>query len=199
MKNFDFSKEIYLENDRVRLSPLQLSDVEVLENFAIEEPELWTYSLKAITSVADLAAYIQKAIEAKELGATYPFVIYDKQYSAFAGSTRFYHYDALALNITIGYTWIGRKFQKTGLNSNIKFLMLQFVFETMGVERVEFRADAKNSNSIAAMKRIGCTIEGVLRSDGIGASGLRRDSVVLSILKNEWENGVKEYFLQKLL
>ena len=99
--------------------------------------------------------------------------------------------------VLLGYTWYGNEFHGTGLNKNCKFLLLQFAFEHMKVQRVEFRADNNNKRSIAAMKSIGCTEEGVLRSNCVSANG-RRDSIVLSILRYEWFSRVKRELLKKL-
>ncbi|MNH34817.1 hypothetical protein D3C79_954410 [compost metagenome] len=98
----------------------------------------------------------------------------------------------------MGYTWYGKDLQGTGLNKQCKLLLLEFAFDKLGVERVEFRADNNNTRSIAAMKSIGCTVEGVLRSHMPDSFGGRRDSIGLSILRNEWENGVKENLKSKL-
>jgi len=101
--------------------------------------------------------------------------------------------------VQLGYTWYGEKFRGTGLNKHCKFLMLQFAFETMGALRVEFRADARNERSIAAMKSLGCVPEGILRSNMPLQDGGRRDSIILSILKDEWDNGVKENLFKRLI
>jgi RimJ/RimL family protein N-acetyltransferase len=101
-------------------------------------------------------------------------------------------------NLTVGLYLVWKKFHGTGLNKHCKYLLLQFAFEQIGMERVEFRADNTNERSIAAMKSIGCVVEGVLRSSTIKADGKRRDSIVLSILKEEWENGVKDRLFAKL-
>lgn len=78
-------------------------------------------------------------------------------------------------------------------------MLLQFAFETLEMERVEFRADNNNVRSIAAMKSIGCTVEGVLRSHmPTSDSIIRRDSIVLSILRTEWETHAKDYLREKL-
>jgi RimJ/RimL family protein N-acetyltransferase len=100
----------------------------------------------------------------------------------------------------LGYTWYGKKFRGTGLNKHCKFLLLQFAFEKMGIERFELRADARNERSIAAMKAIGCKVDGILRSNmpTREASGVRRDSIVLSILKEEWLNTVRDNLIQQL-
>ncbi len=94
-----------------------------------------------------------------------------------------------------------KPFKGTGLNKHCKFLLLSFAFDVMGIERVEFRADNNNARSIAAMKRIGCTVEGVLRNHLPlpQPQGGRRDSIILSILKKEWDNGLKEQLSQQLV
>ena len=99
--------------------------------------------------------------------------------------------------MSIGYTWYGEEFQRTGLNRNSKQLLLCYAFETLEAERVEFRADLRNKKSIQAMKSIGCVEEGVLRSNCSTTSG-RRDSIVLSILKSEWKKKVKAQLETKL-
>ena len=76
--------------------------------------------------------------------------------------------------------------------------MLSFAFKTLGIERVEFRADNNNKRSIAAMKSIGCTVEGVLRQNCATPNGERRDSIVLSILKNEWFDGLNDKLKSRL-
>ncbi|GAB1431365.1 hypothetical protein MASR2M18_22000 [Ignavibacteria bacterium] len=82
--------------------------------------------------------------------------------------------------------------QGTGLNRNCKFLLLEFAFDVCGFDRLEFQADKNNARSIAAMKSIGCSEEGVLRSHLLKPDGSRRDSIVLSILRDEWQNRIKE-------
>ena len=112
--------------------------------------------------------------------------------------TRYYDIQIAQKTLQIGFTWYGKEFQGTGLNKHCKFLLLQFAFDELGMERVEFRADATNAKSIAAMKSIGCTVEGILRNHAYRNDGTRRDSIVLSILKKEWEDGVKGRLIQKL-
>ncbi len=189
--SLDFSKEIILENDRVMLRPLEMSDIELLSVFSINEPELWTYSLTPADGIENLKIYISKAIADRETGKSYPFLVIDKLNNEVAGSTRFYDYNEGYSSVQLGYTWYGRKFQGTGLNKNCKYLMLNHAFENGQMERVEFRADNTNKRSIAAMKSIGCVEEGVLRSNCSSPAG-RRDSIVLSILKNEWQEGVQK-------
>jgi RimJ/RimL family protein N-acetyltransferase len=197
--SFSFSDNIILEDDLVLLRPLQESDVDNLLEISINEPETWKYSLVGADGKENLINYIQSAIKAREEKREFPFIVFDKKSQKYAGSTRFYDIQLQYKTVQLGYTWYGSAFRGTGLNKHCKFLLLQFAFETLGLERVEFRADNNNERSIAAMKSIGCKVEGVLRSHMPTAkSEVRRDSIVLSILKNEWFEQVKENLKQKL-
>ena len=198
LKTFDFAEEIILENERVLLRPLQLSDSSLLAHYVNEEPDLWQYSLAAITNTKDLEKYIQAAIEARGNKSAYAFIVFDKLLDAYVGCTRFYDIQLNFQTTQIGYTWYSKKCWGTKLNENCKYLLLQFAFDQMGFERVEFRADNNNKRSIAAMQKIGCTIEGVLRNHLPMPNGKRRDSIVLSILKEEWNASLKQVLAAQL-
>lgn len=194
----DLQQEIILENERVILRPLQLSDTSNLKDIAIHQPELWKYSLTHITTLEDLTSYINKAIEGRKNGISYPFSVYDKKAGAYAGSTRYYDINAAHMFCSIGYTWYGKSYQRTGLNQNCKLLLLQYAFESMEVERVQFKADSLNEKSIRAIKNLGCKEEGVLRSHFYRPDGTRRDSQVLSMLRKEWLSYAKEGLVNKI-
>ena len=187
-----FTENIVLEDERVLLRPLTLEDYNLLLPFALNEPELWKYSSVSPAGTAGMKEYIETTLKNKKAGVEYPFIVFDKSKNAWAGSTRFYDIQQKNQTTQLGYTWYGKDFQRSGLNRHCKFLLLQFAFEEWGLERVEFRADANNNRSVAAMKAIGCTVEGILRSHAPTFTGIRRNSIVLSILKNEWVDGVKE-------
>lgn len=189
--DFQFYLDYVLENNRVKLIPLQERHFSDLLPISISEPELWAYSLLSASGEDNLQNYIKLALEARERELGYPFVVYDKLVSKFAGTTRLYEVSLLQKTLSLGFTWYGKEFQGTGLNKACKHLLLAFVFEKMKMERAEFRADTRNLKSIAALKSIGCKEEGILRSNGVALDGARRDSVVLSILKSEWENEIK--------
>jgi RimJ/RimL family protein N-acetyltransferase len=194
----DFEKDYLLEDDCVLLRPLRPNDWPNLLYFAENEPDIWQFSLVPIAGEFNLKAYIDSALQARQTLKEYPFIVFDKRTQQYAGSTRFYDIQLANNTLQLGYTWYGKNFQRTGINRHCKYLLLQFAFETLGIERVEFRADANNIRSIAAMKAIGCTVEGILRSNVPTPNGGRRDSIVLSILKDEWENHVKEKLKQLL-
>lgn len=195
----NFPQNIILEDDFVLLRPLQESDVDNLLEISINEPETWQYSLVRANGRENLVNYIQLALKAKENNAEFPFIVFDKKSGKYAGSTRFYDIQLPFKTLQLGYTWYGKDFRGTGLNKHCKFLLLQFAFETLEMERVEFRADNNNQRSIAAMKSIGCTVEGVLRNHmPTFGSEARRDSIILSILYHEWFDEVKDNLKAKL-
>lgn len=197
MMQFDFKKDYILDNGFVQLSPLKAAHFDKLLPYSINEPDLWTYSLISGSGEENFKKYMTFALDGRTQEKAYPFIVFDKRFNRYAGCTRFYDFHPQHLAASIGYTWYGKDFHGTGLNKNCKFLLLQFAFEQMKLERVEFRADNNNARSIAAMKSIGCTVEGVLRSNCASIEG-RRDSIVLSILKDEWFTSVKKELLKKL-
>ncbi len=181
----------HLENERVILRSLHNSDEKLLLPYAINEPEIWNYSLIQAIGKEGLKNYIDLALKAKSDKTQYPFVVIDKQNNVVVGCTRLYDLDFKNLTTQIGYTWYGKEFQGTDINVNCKLLLLQFVFEVLKFERVQLMADTRNGRSIAAMQKIGCIQDGILRKNYISANGTRRDSAIFSILKGEWESFIK--------
>jgi len=198
--NSKFSPEAdyILEDDRVLIRPLTIDDYQNLLPFALYEPSTWSYSQVSAKGADGMLNYIDQALKARLEGKEYPFIIYDKKTGEYAGSTRFYDIQPVNQALEIGYTWYGEKFRGTGLNKHCKFLLLQLAFEDLDMKRVGFRADARNERSIAAMKSIGCTVEGIIRSNMPLPDGTRRDSILLSILQHEWQQDVKERLKAKL-
>jgi RimJ/RimL family protein N-acetyltransferase len=191
-------ENIILENELVHLVPLNISHTTAFIQYALEEPETWKYSLVSPGgSAAAMEKYIGFALQERDENKAYPYTVIHKPDNSIAGCSRFYDIDFDNKVASIGYTWYGEKFRRTGLNRQCKLLLLTHAFETWQLERVEFRADHNNAASIAAMKAIGCVEEGILRSHAAIPGG-RRTSIVLSILKEEWENGVKEGLQKKI-
>jgi len=189
---------VTLEDERVLLRPLEENDYKNLLPFALNEHGLWLYSLVRPEGEEGLKDYMNIAFKEKAAGKEFPFIVFDKKTNEYAGSTRFYDINFPYKTIQLGYTWYAKKFHGTGVNKHCKFLLLQFAFENLEMERVEFRADARNAKSIAAMKSVGCKVDGILRSNMPTVEGERRDSIILSILKDEWFKEVKHSLLNKL-
>lgn len=198
LKSFDPQEDYILEDERVLLRPVKEDDWSNFANLPETSPEIWQYSLMAIQKTEDLKAYFQEAMMNRKNGNSYAFIVFDKLTRSFVGCTRFYDIQLKYQSTQLGYTWYKTSVWGSGLNTHCKYLLLQLAFEQLGFERVEFRADNDNKRSIAAMQKIGCTIEGILRSHLPKPNGERRDSIVLSILKKEWQEKVKEDLLLQL-
>ncbi len=194
----NFSQQYLLEDECVLLRPLAKEDANNLLVFAVNEPEIWQYSSVPVAGADNLKNYIEQALNARKNEKEYPFIIFDKRTQEYAGTSRYYDIQINHKVLQLGYTWYGKKFQGSGLNKHCKYLLLKFAFEKLEMERVEFRADNDNHRSIAAMQSIGCKVEGILRSNMLKLDGGRRDSIVLSILKNEWEARIKKELFAKL-
>ncbi len=193
---FDTSIDVILEDERLLLRPLVQADVANLASYVKDEPTLWKYALTPIKTEQEFEQYIATAVEARQLKSAYPFIVFDKLQNKYVGSTRFYDIQLNNSSTQFGYTWYSESTWGTGLNEHCKLLLLEFAFETIGFERVEFRADNRNKRSIAAMQKIGCTVEGILRNHLPTSDGTRRDSIVLSMLKEEWPR-IKAGFLAR--
>jgi RimJ/RimL family protein N-acetyltransferase len=186
-----------LENDRVKLSLLDLSNYERLIDVA-SESKLVQYSPSKIDTPEDLKAYVQTAVDGYYHKTIIPFIIYDKQKKAYAGSTRFGLINWHNKVLHIGWTWIGKEFQGTGLNKNMKFLMLQYAFEEFNFDKVEFRIDERNVRSRKAVEKIGATLEGILRNDTLMLDGFKRSTCCYGILKEEWSDIKQAIFFHHL-
>jgi RimJ/RimL family protein N-acetyltransferase len=133
-----------------------------------------------------LEEFISLALEERQRGSSYPFVVYDKEKMAAAGSTRYGNISWKDKRIEIGWTWLGVDFQRTGLNRACKHALLKYAFETLDMERVEFKTDVSNQQARRALLKIGAKEEGILRSHSVMQDGRRRDTIYYSMLKNEW-------------
>jgi len=174
-----------LENERAKLTLLDLSNYKLIDKIA-QENDLIYYSPSDISTSEKLSDYVKIAVDGYYHKTTIPFLIYDKQKEAYAGSTRFGLIDWHNKVLHIGWTWLGLEFQGTGLNKAVKDLMLKYVFDTLGFEKVEFRIDERNQKSRKAVEKLGAKLEGILRSNTIMLDGFRRSTCCYGMLKNEW-------------
>ncbi|MEJ7665967.1 MAG: GNAT family N-acetyltransferase [Hymenobacter sp.] len=144
--SFDYSQTIVLENSRVRLRPLEAADFEELKAVAFD-PAIWQFTVTRADDVLSLAAYIAAAEQARQAGQRYPFVIIDRASGRLVGSTSYYNMDLDNDKLSVGYTWLGTDFQRTGLNRAAKHLLLGYAFDQLGCERVELETDRRNHQS----------------------------------------------------
>lgn len=184
MDNF-FSGDIVLENERARLEPLTEQHYAALWPIA-QQQEIWQFSSAKVRNEEDFKRYFYQALSERKNGLSYPFAIFDKREARYAGSTRFGNISFEHKRLEIGWTWYHPELQRTGLNRACKFLLLSYGFDTMGLYRIELKTSTENQKSQLAITKIGATREGVLRKHMIIEDGSRRDSVLFSIIDDEW-------------
>ena len=174
-----------LENANVLLKPMDRRDVAGIFAAAYY-PEIWSYLPISVESEEDVEKYVASALLAKQQEKEFPFVIIDPKTSAIIGSTKFMDIDAKHKRLEIGFTWLTPSYWRTAVNTNCKYLLLQYAFETLGLQRVQIKTDHENLRSQKAIERIGAIKEGVLRNHMIRKDGTIRHTVMYSITKEEW-------------
>jgi RimJ/RimL family protein N-acetyltransferase len=187
---------VTLEGQHVRLEPLLAKHDEALIA-AASDGELWNSTVTIIPTRATMAAYIEAALHGQAQGRELPFVIVRKTSGQVVGHTRFYEIEPNDRRVAIGYTWLSKSTQRTSVNTESKLLLLTHAFEHWLCIRVELITDVLNQQSRTAILRLGAREEGVLRSHMIMPNRRIRDSVVFSIIAEEWPE-VKDRLEAKL-
>jgi RimJ/RimL family protein N-acetyltransferase len=187
---------VTLEGEHVRLEPLTLGHFNGLCEIGLDE-ELWHWIPASVRTPDDLRAYIGKALQEKDAGNALPFATMHRESERTVGCTRYGSIDRMHRRVEIGWTWIGRDWQRTAVNTEAKYLMLRHAFERLGCIRVELKTDSLNERSRNAILRLGAKEEGILRNHMITDSGRLRHTVYYSILDSEWP-AVKARLEEKL-
>lgn len=179
------SPELKLETDKVLLRPLQHLDIASFARIT-NDPSLWNYFTLLLDDPAQLQQWVEIALKEREEGKRIPFTIIEKATGSICGSTSFGNISYFDKRIEIGWSWLGKQFQGTGINFHAKFSLLSYAFDVLDWERVEIKTDNLNERAKQALRKIGATEEGVLRSHMQMPKNRRRDSVYFSIIKKEW-------------
>jgi RimJ/RimL family protein N-acetyltransferase len=174
-----------LEGTHVRLEPLTLDHLHALIAVGLD-PELWRWTLARNLTADDMRRYVETALAEQRARQSVPFATVERSSGRVVGSTRFASIAPDHRRVEIGWTWIGRPWQRTVVNTEAKYLMLRHGFEVWRCMRVELKTNAKNERSRRAILRIGATEEGTLRKHQLNADGTPRDSVYFSITDDEW-------------
>ncbi|MEH6585593.1 MAG: GNAT family protein [Halioglobus sp.] len=176
-------RPVALEGSLVRLEPLAQEHAQGLYSRGRHEPD-WAYMPRAcFVDAADVRHWIDDALASSGQLA---FAIVEKAKGRVAGSTRYLNIRAEHRSLEIGWTWLGQDFQRSGVNSETKLLLMTHAFEKLGCIRVEFKTDSRNVRSQQALERIGAIREGVFRKHMIVQGGYHRDSVYFSVTEEEW-------------
>jgi RimJ/RimL family protein N-acetyltransferase len=176
---------VTLAGSRVRVEPLERSHLPGLVA-AGADPATWTWIHAPLTDEASMRAWVEDALRARDTGAEVPFATVDAAAGRVLGSTRFMSIAPAHRRLEIGWTWLAPAARGTGANSEVKLLMLEHAFERLGAMRVEFKTDALNVRSRAALTGIGATFEGIFRRHQLTASGRVRDSAWYAITGEDW-------------
>ena len=178
-------QNLKLETDKVILRPLEHQDITSFARIA-NEPSLWKYFTFLLNNSSELQRWVETALKEREEGKRIPFTIVEKATNEVCGSTSFGSISYYDKRIEIGWSWLGKYYQGTGINFHAKFCMLSYAFDVLNWERVEIKTDNLNERAKQGLRKIGAIEEGVLRSHMQMPLNRRRDSIYFSILKDEW-------------
>ncbi len=174
-----------LPGRHVRLDPLTLGHVAGLAEVGLV-PELWALQPAPIDSAADMRRYVEAALADQARGVSLPFAIIEQQSGRVIGSTRYMDIALEHRRLEIGATWLAPAWQRTAANSEAKLLLLTHAFEVLGVNRVVLKTETLNTQSRAAILRLGAKEEGTFRQHLIADSGRKRDMVYFALLAEDW-------------
>ena len=180
-----FSSELILENDSILLRPLSINDIDAIEQISYNS-ELGEFGAR-VKNRNDLNNYFDFCLKAKKEKELYPLIIINRKNNSPIGLTMFGNISFQSKRLEIGWTWIGEKFQGTGINAICKRLLLDYCFDNLKLRRVEFKIDINNIKSQKAIEKLGAFKEGLLRNYNIQSYGESKGTYVYSILKEEWK------------
>lgn len=182
--------EIEVQGNLVHLKLLSIEHIEPLKE-AVKDGELWNLWYTSAPNPENVKDYIETALIEFRDDKSLPFVIIRKEDNKIVGTTRFMNSDSKNRRLEIGTTWYSKSTQRTGINTECKYLLLEYAFEQLNCIAIEFRTHIHNHQSRNAIARLGAKQDGILRNHSIDKTGCLRDTVVFSILNSEW-NTVKK-------
>ncbi|MCE3606341.1 GNAT family N-acetyltransferase [Massilia sp. P8910] len=176
---------LQLQGKHIELRPLEFDTLDAL--FAVaQDAEIWRLTSVDYSIRENFYPNFTAALKGREARKTYPFLIYHTGSSQIIGTTRFLEICPEDRKLEIGVTWLASQYWGTGANAECKYLLLEYCFDTLKANRVQFRAKSDNMRSRRALEKIGATFEGILRKDKIEPGGNARDTAFFSILNDEW-------------
>ncbi len=177
-------RPVTLTHPAVTLEPLDRAHCDALGRAAADS-RIWRYLSADLRDAAVRASWLEAALAEQEAGSALPFAVRDR-HGALIGSTRYLNIAPAHRRLEIGWTWLAPAHWGGPVNPAMKLLLLDHAFDALGAVRVEFRTDARNTASRAAIERIGARQEGILRRHMIVARGRIRDTVQFAIVDQAW-------------
>lgn len=176
---------VTLQSPRLRLEPLAADHAAGLEA-AARDGELWNLRVTSVPAPGEAAAYIETALKGQAEGHMLPFAAIDAGTGRVIGTSRYHDIVPAVERLEIGYTWYGRSWQRSHVNTTAKLLLMTHAFEELGAKVVGWRTDNYNFASQRAIERLGARKDGVLRHHAPRRDGTVRDTVMYSLLAGEW-------------
>lgn len=176
---------VTLTSASVRLESMTADHVAALAA-AAKDGELWNLRVTSVPAPSETADYVHAALKGYADGHMLPFVVVDTASGRVIGSTRYHDIVPAVERLEIGYTWYGKSWQRTHVNTTCKLLLMQHAFETLGARLVGWRTDNYNFASQRAIERLGARKDGVLRHHALRRDGTVRDTVMYSLAAGEW-------------
>ncbi|MBD1380641.1 GNAT family N-acetyltransferase [Metabacillus arenae] len=174
-----------LTGERVQIVPMEKSHIQGLYDIG-NNGNIWIHLPKIMQTPNDMESFVEEALENKKSGKEFPFVIILRESDKIIGTTRFLEISNKNNSLEIGWTWLTPTVWGSQINTECKYLLLKYCFESMEVIRVQFKTDEKNVRSQKAIERIGGVKEGILRNHMIRKDGSFRNSVFYSIIESDW-------------
>jgi RimJ/RimL family protein N-acetyltransferase len=176
-----------LEGSVIRLEPIRREHAALLwEAAQAGREEIFRWIPYSMCTLEDFHRTMDNALQEQERGDSIVFATVERSSGHVIGSTRFMNIDHANRRVEIGSTWIATAWQRSPVNTEAKFLMLQHAFESWRCVRVELKTDALNQKSRNAILRLGAKEEGILRKHLVTSTGRIRDTVYFSILDTDW-------------
>lgn len=177
---------VTLKGQHARLEPLSEDHVRGLAKIGVGQT-FWRFMLYGdMRTESDMRNWVLDIMERGRQGGDLPFAVIDVASGQVAGATRYLNISPKDRGLEIGGTWYGSEFQRTAINTECKYLLMQHAFETLGAIRVQLKTDLRNERSQRAIERLGAKREGVLRNHMILPDGYVRHSVFYSVIDSEW-------------
>jgi RimJ/RimL family protein N-acetyltransferase len=180
-------KPVILEREGIRLEPLSPEHDDGLVA-AASDGELWNLWFTSVPRAGETLTYIRDAVKGQSDGHMLPWAVRDLATNGIVGSTRYHDIVPAIDRVEIGYTWYAQRCQRSNVNTTCKLLLLEHAFDTLGCAVVGLRTDNFNFKSQRAIEALGAKKDGVLRHHQARRDGTVRDSVLYSILKEEWSD-----------
>jgi RimJ/RimL family protein N-acetyltransferase len=187
---------ITLEGKNVILRPPSAGDLTGLSD-AAKDGEIWNNPFAFFPHPNEISKYLQELLDNNFDNASLPFITVHKPSNTIVGSTRYLNIDKSNYRLEIGHTWISKSWRRTSINTEAKFLMLEYAFDRLGCIAVEIRTDVLNTISRNAIQRLGAKEDGILRHHKIMKDGRIRDTVCYSIIQSEWPE-IKKNLIEKI-